>query len=375
MNLRDLRTPAALVDSDVLERNCDRMSTLAARQGVVLRPHAKTHKCAQIARLQTRGGPARLTVSTMAEARAFAAEGFGDITYAVPVPLAAITEVADLLRKGIRVNLILDSEAALAELEAAAPSLNVRFPAFLKVDCGYHRAGVDPTREESVSLALRVARSPALEFEGILTHAGHAYRCRNRAEILAVAQQERDVTVGFALKLRREGSTVPEVSVGSTPTCSVAEDWQGVTEIRPGNYVFYDASQAAMGTCDLSDALAFTILATVIGHYPSRGEMLINAGALALSKDPGPVHVDEACGYGALFTAGGTPLEGLRITGLSQEHGLVSVRDPDGFGRLPIGTVLRIVPNHSCLAAACFGSYAVLRNGAVVDEWPTARGW
>ena len=375
MHAYEWKTPRALVDLDVLDRNCERMSALAARQGVVLRPHVKTHKCAQIARLQTRGGPARLTVSTMAEARAFAAEGFGDITYAVPVPFHAIPEAADLLRKGIKLNLLLDSEAALVELEAAARSLNVRFPVFLKVDCGYHRAGVDPAREESISLARRIAHSRALEFLGLLTHAGHAYGCRNRAEILTVARQERDVTVGFAQRLRSEGMGVIEVSVGSTPTCSVAEDWQGVTEIRPGNYVFYDAFQAAMGTCDLSDALAFTVLATVIGHYPSRGEILINAGALALSKDPGPVHVEEACGFGALFTAGGSHLKSLRITGLSQEHGLVSVRDPDEFGRLPIGSDLRIVTNHSCLAAACFGSYAVLRNGEVVDEWPTVRGW
>ena len=373
--LAGVRTPAALVDLDALERNCARMRERAARLRVTLRPHIKTHKCVEIARIQHGGIVGPLTVSSLAEARAFAAAGFRDMTYAVPVPFPAIPEAAELLRQGVRLNLLLDHEAALWELEAFGSSQGVRFPVFLKVDCGYHRAGVDPEREESVTLAARVARSPHVHFEGLLTHAGQAYHCTHREEVLAVAEQERAVMARFAAKLRSAGVRVPEVSAGSTPTCCAAEDWTGVTEIRPGNYAFFDVFQAAIGSCSLADALAFAVLATVIGHYPERGGMLLNAGALALSKDPGPTQHDPACGFGIPCDLSGKPIQGLRLKSLSQEHGEAMVSDPSVYDRFPLGSTLRILPNHSCLAAACFESYLVLRNGEVVDEWRSARGW
>ncbi len=374
MTLKELGTPAALVDLDTLERNCVRMNERARRLGVVLRPHVKTHKCVEIARIQTRGHSGALTVSTMAEARAFASAGFSDLTYAVPVPFHAIPEAADLLARGTRLNLLLDSEAALRELEAAMPALNLRFPVFLKVDCGYHRAGVDPAREESLALARALAASRHLEFRGILTHSGQAYRCRNREEALSVAEHERDLMAAFAGKLRSAGVPVPEVSVGSTPACCAARDWSGVTEIRPGNFAFFDAFQAAIGSCAQEDALAFTVLSTVIGHYPGRGALLLDAGALALSKDAGPVHVTPGCGFGVLCDPLGRPIQGTRLTSLSQEHGLVAVSDPSLFTRIPVGSKVRIIPNHSCLAAACFRTYVVLKEGRADGEWHTVGG-
>ena len=375
MRLAELRTPCALVDLDVLERNCARMSARAKRLGVKLRPHVKTHKCVDIARIQTRGQSGAITVSTLAEARAFASGGFLDITYAVPVPFPAIPEAADLLRQGVHLKLLLDHDATLRELETFGSAQDVSFPVFLKVDCGYHRAGVDPLREESAAFASRVARSPHLKLEGILTHAGHAYRCRGPEEVRQVAEQEREVMAGFAAKLRSAGVLVPGVSAGSTPTCCTAEDWTGVTEVRPGNYAFFDAFQGAMGSCSLADALAFTVLATVIGHYPERGTFLLNAGALALSKDPGPVHLDPHCGFGIPCDLSGKPIQGLRLTSLSQEHAEVEVSAPGLCTHFPLGSLLRIIPNHSCLAAACFERYRVLRDGEVVDEWRTERGW
>ncbi len=371
MTLKELGTPAALVDLDTLERNCVRMNERARRLGVTLRPHVKTHKCVEIARIQTRGHSGALTVSTMAEARAFAAAGFNDLTYAVPVPFHAIPEAADLLARGTRLNLLLDSEGALRELEAAGSARGLRFPVFLKVDCGYHRAGVDPEREESVGLARALAASLHLEFRGILTHSGQAYRCAGAEEALAVAEHERAVMAAFAEKLRSAGVRVPEVSAGSTPACCAARDWSGVTEIRPGNYAFFDAFQAAVGSCALEDALAFTVLATVIGHYPERGALLLDAGALALSKDPGATHVDARCGLGVLCDEPGRPIPGTRLTSLSQEHGRVAVSDPSLFARMPLGSKVRIIPNHSCLAAACFGSYVVLKDGRADGKWDT----
>jgi D-serine deaminase-like pyridoxal phosphate-dependent protein len=373
--LAGLRTPCAVVDLPVLQRNCDAMRERAARLGVRLRPHVKTHKCVEVARIQHGGAAGPVTVSTMAEARAFASAGFDDLTYAVPVPFDALPEAADFLARGLRLNLLFDSAETLREIAATGAARDVPFPLLLKVDCGYHRAGVDPEREASVDLARAASSSPHVELRGILSHSGQAYGCRSRAEAAAVAEHERAVMAGFAERLRSAGTDVHEVSVGSTPACAAAEGYDGVTEIRPGNYAFFDAYQAAIGSCGLPDALAFTVLATVIGAYPERGQVVLNAGALSLSKDPGPVQVDRDCGYGMVCDLSGSPLRGMRLDALSQEHGEASVAAPALFERLPVGAKVRVVPNHSCLAAACFDRYHVIAGGEVVDEWRPARGW
>lgn len=375
MRLQDLKTPSAVVDLEVLTRNCDAMRERAGRLGVRLRPHVKTHKCVEVARLQHGGSPGPVTVSTLAEARAFTAAGFGDMTYAVPVPLDALPEAADLVAGGTRLSLLIDSLESLKAVETAGRARDLRFPLLLKVDCGYHRAGVDPDGEEGAALARAAAASPHVELRGILTHSGQAYACRSRAEAAAVAEHERALMAAFARKLKGAGVAVAEVSVGSTPACTAAERYDGVTEIRPGNYAFFDTFQAAIGSCKFGDALAFTVMATVVGSYPLRGQVVLNAGALALSKDPGPLHLDPRCGYGVVCDLAGSPLVGARLEALSQEHGEAVVSAPDLFERLTVGTKVRIVPNHSCLSAACFDRYHVIRGGEVVGEWRPARGW
>lgn len=345
------------------------------RLGARLRPHVKTHKCVEAARLQTRGHFGGITVSTLAEARYFARGGFRDITWAFPLPIPRIPEAAELARSVDRLNLTLDNPAALDALEAFAASRpGPRFPVFLEIDCGDHRAGVDPADPGAVALARRLAGSPAVEFRGILTHAGHSYAARDAEGIRAVAREERDAAVRFASMLRAEGVSVPEVSVGSTPTMSLADNLDGVTEARPGNYVFFDVFQAAIGSCALEDA-AFSVLTTVVGSYPSRNRMIVDAGALALSKDAGPRHVAEDAGYGAIFDLAGARLGELRLVKLSQEHGQIEGVEPLRFDRYPVGSRLRIVPNHSCLAAALYDRYHVVQEGRVVAEWKPVRGW
>jgi D-serine deaminase-like pyridoxal phosphate-dependent protein len=375
VSITRLPTPAAIVDLDAFERNCNWMRARVAERGAVLRPHVKTHKTVEGALLQCGGKPSPITVSTLAEARLFSAAGFSDITYAVPIPPAKLPAVAELLRGGTTVNLLLDNESMRAEMEAFATAQDVRLPIFLKVDCGYHRAGVDPVGEEGMSLALQVAQSECLNFRGVLTHAGHAYHCRSPREVLGVARQERDVTVAFAARLRAAGAEVCTVSIGSTPTISVVDELAGVTEVRPGNYAFFDAYEAAIGACRLDDC-AFTVLATVIGSYPERRRLLIDAGALALSKDEGARHLDDEFGYGAVFSVDRSRhFWELRVTSLSQEHGEVTVNPPRTVAEFPIGTTLRIVPNHSCLAAALFDHYHAVRGLEVVDVWRPVRGW
>jgi D-serine deaminase-like pyridoxal phosphate-dependent protein len=375
MTLQELKTPAALVELDVVERNTARMAERIDRLGARLRPHVKTHKCVEAARLQVRGHFGGITVSTLAEARFFAAAGFRDLTYAFPIPLSRIEEAAELSRGVDTLNLLLDHERTFRELEACAAAKGICFPVFLKVDCGYHRAGVDPTREESAALAAKLAESPHLDFRGLLTHAGHSYDCHSREEIAVVACEEREVMVGFAQKLRQAGVQVAEVSVGSTPTMSVTESLEGVTEARPGNYAFYDGYQAAIGSCSPGD-LALSILVTVVGQYPERNQLVINGGGLAFSMDPGPRHVDPDCGYGTFFTDDGLrPLPDLRLVSISQEHGKVRGLTAVDFDAIAIGARLRVAPNHSCLASALYDRYHVVRGGEIVDEWKPVRGW
>jgi len=373
VDLLGLPTPLAAVDRPRLRRNAERMRVRARALGVRLRPHVKTHKCVEVARLELGASAGPITVSTLAEAHAFAAAGFEDITYAVPIARARMREAVDLVQAGLGLGVVADHPDTVSELERQASGGATRLRVWLKVDCGYHRAGVDPASGEAVALAGRVAGASGLELVGVLTHAGHAYACRGRAEAAEVAAQERDITVGFAARLQAAGIAVPEVSVGSTPTACAVDGLAGVTEIRPGNYAFFDAFQAALGSCRLDDC-AFTVVASVIGAYPGAGRLVVDAGALALSKDPGPVHVDPNCGFGVVCDLTGEALGGLRLVSLSQEHGVVS-GPPDTVARLGIGDRLRIVPNHACLAAACFPSYHVVEGGTVVDQWWPVRGW
>lgn len=369
-----LATPCALVDLDRLKRNAAAMSQQARRLGVRLRPHVKTHKCVEAARIQTAGEHGGITVSTLAEARAFAGAGFTDITWAVPVALDRLDECAELVRRSDRFRMLVDHPRAVSELEAFAAAEGLCFEVLLEVDCGHHRSGVDPDDPGAVRVAASIEGSPRLTLAGILTHAGQSYRCGSRAGAAEVTRHERDVMVAFAGRLRAAGVPVGEVSVGSTPTVTAAEDLAGVTEVRPGNYLFFDVFQAAIGSCRL-DEVAFSVLATVLGAYPERRELVVNAGALALSKDPGPVHVDPSCGFGAIVEADSQrPIPGLRAISLSQEHGVLHRDRPLDPSWQP-GSRLRILPNHSCLAAACFDRFHVARGNEIIDEWRPVRGW
>jgi len=370
-----LPTPAALVDAVVVRANVARMAELAKRLGVRLRPHVKTHKCVEAARLQEEAGGPGITVSTLAEARFFASHGFRDITYAVPIAPNRAVEAAELAVQIDRLNLLVDHADTLDAVERAARVVGRRLPVFLKVDCGYHRAGVSPFAAASVAFAARMAESPDIDFQGVLTHAGHAYACRTRGEIQDVARQERDITVEFAARLRAAGIDVREVSIGSTPTMSVVDHLEGVTEIRPGNYIFYDAFQAMMGSCSWQDT-AFTVLTTVVGSYPDRRVLIVDAGALALSKDLGARQIDPDAGYGVVQSADRTrTFANVHIHALSQEHGHMHIEAEGPFPAFRIGDKLRIIPNHSCLSAALFERYHVVQDGVVTGEWKPVRGW
>src|SRR5688572_6020986 len=371
MQIEEIKTPSLLLDLDRVKRNAARMSEVADRNNVRLRPHIKTHKCIEVAKIQTAGHDGAITVSTLAEARAFAKHGFTDITYAVPIERGKFHDAIEILRSGVKLNLLTDDADTVRELDEAARSAGLKFDVFVKVDCGTHRVGVEPNTREALAIPRLISGSANLNFAGILTHAGHSYNAESKKGILNVARHERDSMVELAEKLRTDGIDVPTVSIGSTPTMSMVDHLNGVDEIRPGNYIFFDAYQATLGSCRFEDT-ALTMLAAVI-HKDST-KLVVDAGAIALSKDRGPIGLDPTCGYGHVLDLDGNET-GMRVTGMSQEHGEIEAGESEIFDRLKVGDSVRILANHSCLTAAQHSHYNILENGVVVDRWEIHGGW
>jgi D-serine deaminase-like pyridoxal phosphate-dependent protein len=373
MDFRTLKTPSLLLDLARVRGNSERINTRIAALDVRLRPHIKTHKCLEVGRLQTAGHSGAITVSTLAEARAFIAGGFTDILYAVPIDPGKFAEAIDLSRRCEHFGVITDNLAVPAALNDAARAAGVTIGLHIKVDCGYHRVGVDPEAPESLELAKRISDATHLRFGGILTHAGHSYNAATSGGVREIARQERDVMVGFADKLRRAGLTVSVVSVGSTPTITHVDHLVGIDEARPGNYIFFDAFQATLGSCGFADC-ALTVLASVVHRNRARRKIVVDAGAIALSKDRGAIEIDPGCGYGHVLDLDGNDL-GLRVGGMSQEHGMINDVDDRHFDNLPIGARVRILANHSCLTAAQYDHYNVLEGDRIIDRWEIHRGW
>lgn len=373
MNIESLTTPSLILDVERVRRNAVRMTEMATRNNVRLRPHIKTHKCIEVAKIQTAGSSGAVTVSTLAEARAFAAHGFDDITYAIPIEHGKFADAFELLRSDVKLNLLTDSLSTMEALNDAAAKEGFKPSVFVKIDCGTHRVGVEPHRPEAAHIPRFISDAKHLNFAGILTHAGHSYDVKGNEAILEIARHERDVMVELAGRLRADGIEVPTVSVGSTPTMSLVDHLDGIDEIRPGNYIFFDNYQATLGSCSFDDP-ALTVLAAVIHKDVSRNKLVIDAGGIALSKDRGPIGLDPVCGYGRVLDLDGTDT-GLRVTGMSQEHGEIVAKDGGAIARFNVGDRVRILANHSCMTAAQHENYNVLEHGRIVDQWEIHRGW
>jgi D-serine deaminase-like pyridoxal phosphate-dependent protein len=363
MDLVSLKTPALLLDLERTKRNAERMSVTALRNNVRLRPHIKTHKCIEVARIETEGHDGAITVSTLAEARAFAKQGFSDITYAVPIEQGKFADAIEILKSGIKLNLLTDDTETMRRLDQVAEKAGV----------GTHRVGVEPHTPEAIEIPRVISDLKNLTFAGILTHAGHSYNAHSKDEILAVARHERDSMVELAERLKSQGIEVPTVSIGSTPTMSMIDHLNGIDEIRPGNYVFFDAFQATLGSCSFEDT-ALTVLTAVIHKDHTRKRIVVDAGAVALSKDRGPVALDPNCGYGLVLDLEGSETE-MRVTGMSQEHGEIDATASPLFDRIKVGDRLRILANHSCLTAAQHAHYNVVEDSRIIDRWEIHRGW
>ena len=373
LNLNTLKTPSLILDGDKVKRNAERIGAIAKRLGVRLRPHIKTHKCIEIARMQTAGFDGAVTVSTLAEARAFARRGFTDFTYAVPIEPGKFANAIEIVRSGAKLNVLTDDIFIPAKLDAAATEAGVRMSVFVEIDCGDHRSGVDPSTDAAIDIARAIRDSKSLDFAGLLTHAGHSYGATSVEEISQIAREERDTMIDIADRVRRAGIEVPMVSIGSTPTISHVDHLDGIDEVRPGNYIFFDAYQATLGSCEPDDC-ALSVLTAVVHRSYEQKKVIIDAGAIALSKDRGPIHLDAGCGFGRVLDVEGNDT-GLRVAGMSQEHGTIPIADHNLLNRFPVGTRVRILANHSCLTAAQYDRYHIVDGTRVVDEWQIHRGW
>ncbi|MGH7520688.1 MAG: alanine racemase [Gemmatimonadales bacterium] len=359
----DVETPALLLDRAVMERNLAQMAGRAKRLGVALRPHIKTHKCLELGRRQLAHGANGVTVSTLFEAEAFARGGFTDLTWAFPLDRSHVPHVKRIAAGGATVRVVLD------DLDTARALSGTSLHVWLKVDCGYHRAGVDPSSRYALEVARELGAERGITFDGILSHSGHAYRTRTRDEAAHVAEQERQVMAWFAELLRKDGLPVRAVSVGSTPAMVAAKDLTGVTEARPGNYIFYDRTMVLIGCCEPRD-VAVSVLATVVSHQPGASHFVVDAGALSLSKDLGPSHLGLAPVFGEVK---GHPE--LAVASVSQEHGVIRAAASAAIeGKFTVGQQIEIMPNHSCLTEAHFDEYVVIEGDRVMDRWHIERG-
>jgi D-serine deaminase-like pyridoxal phosphate-dependent protein len=375
----DLETPALILDLAVLERNCAAMANRGKRHGVRLRPHIKTAKSAEVAAIATRGQFGGLTVSTVAEAAYFAAHEFRDLTYGVGIAPNKIPALAAIQRAhGAKISLIVDSVAATTAVAASAAKEQSVFPVLIEIDTGGRRAGVDPEDPELLVVAQAVAESKSLKLSGVLTHAGHSYHAHSPNEIRSVAEQERSGVVRAAQRITEAGLTCETVSVGSTPTAVFAERLDGVTEMRPGVYTFFDLDQVGLGVC-AEDDIAVSVLATVIGHNRRSNRILIDAGALALSKDLSASEFTQNVGYGLIRPVRDAVLPPLHlfVAEVHQEHGQIAAAKGElPWDDLPIGAKVRVLPNHACLTVAPFDRYHVDRgDGLAGVEWEKIRGW
>ena len=342
-------TPDVVIDLDRVRANIDRAARLAADAGIHLRPHAKTHKMVEVARLQLEAGAAGLQVAKLGEAEVFADAGVDDLF--VGYPLVGTRKLERLRALDSEVRVAVDSLEVARALSDAGRPLRV----LIEVDTGLHRTGLPPGGP-CVELALELQRLPNLELVGVFTHEGQIYSAPQQAQ---AAHDAFDALLETAEAIRAQGIELSTVSAGSTGGFRHALEHPGITEVRPGTYVFNDASQVAQGSATWDDVAAF-VVATVVAR-PSVDRAVIDAGSKVLTNDrlasPEPQQVN------------GTVLghEGLFVTRLSEEHGVI-----DGATDLRVGDRVAVVPNHICPVINLTDSVCVVENDAPVDRWRVA---
>ncbi|MFQ5651587.1 MAG: D-TA family PLP-dependent enzyme [bacterium] len=360
MHFTELDTPSLLVDLDRLESNLLRMAELAHHHNVKLRPHTKTHKCPEIARLQLEYGASGITCAKLGEAEVMAKAGLDDILIANEIiGVQKVERLLQLSRKA-KVSVAVDSEYGTRSLNSALEQANQTLEVVIEINSGQDRSGVLPG-EEAVALAKTITQLECLQLRGLMTHAGQAYHETSEAGLKKVGLHEGTVMVETAELLRQNGIDVEEISVGSTPAAPYSASVEGVTEIRPGTYVFGDLTQVDLFSCTLKDC-ALTVLATVTSR-PTSTRAIVDAGRKTLTSDPAS-HSQRSKGFGLI------PARNTVISRLSEEHGVI-----ESESEFEIGEKVQIVPNHACVVVNMFDEMVGVRNGEVEKVFKiAARG-
>ncbi|MDE1182681.1 DSD1 family PLP-dependent enzyme [Paraburkholderia sp.] len=376
MNLKSLSTPAALIDVARMTHNIERMQHRMNALGVRFRPHVKTTKCAQIVDAQIAAGAQGITVSTLKEAEQFFASGIRDIVYAVGMAPGKLGQALALRRQGCDLKIVADSVACAEAIGAFGREHDEAFEVWIEIDVDGHRSGIAPEDDRLIAVGNALARS-GMRVGGVMAHAGSSYDYDTHDALVRIAEQERAGCVRAAQRLRAAGVSCDVVSIGSTPTALAATHLDGVTEVRAGVYVMFDLVMHNVGVNDTAE-IALSVLTTVIGHQEEKGWAIVDAGWMAMSRDRGTQRQKRDFGYGLVCTENGDVLGDYLMSGANQEHGVISrtsEADLDIARRFPIGTRLRILPNHACATGAQHPVYQALAEDGSVDAWPRFYGW
>lgn len=369
MKLSEVDTPALLLDRGKFAANCDRMIAACRKRQVLLRPHMKTLKSIDAARIAMDPQHGGIAVATLNEAEYFASHGLEDIQLAVCLPPNKLERAAALLAKAPRFSFFVDSvDVAHAIVAHGAP-----FNVWIELDCGEHRTGVCRT-DRLLKLAQTLTSGGVVSLIGVATHGGHSYQRSSPAAIAAVAEDERRAILSAIDALKAEGIGPLKASAGSTPTAVHGISANGLSELRAGVYMAGDLFQAQIGCLDENE-IAGHVLSTVISRDDSRGRVIIDAGGLALSKDRSTAGRSLDFGYGLVSDRFGRPLGKLCVSEVHQEHGEILCNDSALLSQLEVGSLVRIVPNHICMTAAMYDRLLVIEADEVREIWPRTNGW
>ncbi len=360
--LADLQTPFIAIDAPAMARNISRMAEAAAAGGKRLRPHGKTHKSGWIARQQIAAGAVGLTCAKPAEAEVFADAGVEDLRIAYPVSPTYAARVLALMDR-VRLSIVVDDLGVAQAWSDVMQREGRRLPVLVKIDVGTHRCGVDPRERDAVAFVTAVSRMPGVDLRGLLSHAGHSYAATAADDMRRIAGEEVALLAEIRGGVEAQGVEVAEISVGSTPQALVSATLDGITELRPGNYVFHDRTQVGLGVVGWSGC-ALRVMASVVS-CPSAGRLVLDAGSKVLSSDAARGYAGAAQGFGVVLGPDGTPDENLLIERLSEEHAVVRV---SGTPRLRIGDRVTIIPNHACVVANLSNRYVVTDGDQVIDQ-------
>jgi D-serine deaminase-like pyridoxal phosphate-dependent protein len=368
VTIDSLRTPAVLIDQARAIRNLDRMQAAADARGVHLRPHSKTHKSPVVARWQIDRGAVGICCAKLGEAEVFADAGIADIRLPYPINPSNADRVIALLGR-TRLSFIVDHPVVARQWSDAMTRAGKTVDVLVKVDVGFHRCGIDPFARDAVEMVRAVAALPGLRFRGLLSHAGHAYHAQSEAELSGMAGNEAARMYDLADRCRGAGIAVEEVSAGATPPARFSLQQDGFTEYRPGNYVYFDRTQVALGAAALDDC-ALTVLATVVSK-PAKDRLIFDSGSKTLTND-GARGFTPTPGFGEVVRADMTPDTNLLIERLSEEH--ATVRALNGSTDLEPGDRVRIVPNHSCVVSNLVDQAWLVEGNRVEPLEIAARG-